>query len=295
MRSRLLILIAAVVCSPAQEPRPSFDAASLKPSGNDPMVRGLRMKGGPGSPDPGRITYTQVALMQILAKAWDLPIYRIVGPDWLKEPDRNNIYTLTATLPPETTKAQFLLMLQDLLIQRFHMQWRLETRKFSGYDLVVAPGGPKLAQAADTSDPGAGPRGGADKQGFALLPPGHGAGLVLNNGMHAKFQAYTMTELADTYLMGFVMRATGEDAGPIRDKTGLTGQYDFTLVFDDTGAGVVAGPAARGAEQPASNLTGQPGIFVALEKQLGLKLVKVKDIPLDVLVIDRMDRTPVGN
>ena len=33
----------------------------------------------------------------------------------------------------------------------------------------------------------------------------------------------------------------------------------------------------------------------ALEKQLGLKLVKVKGIPVDVLVIDHVDKVPTDN
>jgi uncharacterized protein (TIGR03435 family) len=35
--------------------------------------------------------------------------------------------------------------------------------------------------------------------------------------------------------------------------------------------------------------------FRALEQQLGLNLVKAKDIPLDTIVIDRAERTPAGN
>jgi len=52
------------------------------------------------------------------------------------------------------------------------------------------------------------------------------------------------------------------------------------------------GPPAGAASDPGSGL---PDIFTALEKQLGLKLVKVKAVPVDVLVIDHVEKAPTGN
>jgi uncharacterized protein (TIGR03435 family) len=46
---------------------------------------------------------------------------------------------------------------------------------------------------------------------------------------------------------------------------------------------------------PADSPGGEPSIFVALRKQLGLKLNKVKDVPLDVIVVDRVEKTPTAN
>jgi uncharacterized protein (TIGR03435 family) len=37
---------------------------------------------------------------------------------------------------------------------------------------------------------------------------------------------------------------------------------------------------------------GFPNIFNAIRQQPGLRLVKVGDIPLDVVVIDRLDKVP---
>jgi uncharacterized protein (TIGR03435 family) len=41
--------------------------------------------------------------------------------------------------------------------------------------------------------------------------------------------------------------------------------------------------------------SGLPNIFTALERQLGLRLIKTKDIPLDAIVVDRVDKVPAGN
>jgi uncharacterized protein (TIGR03435 family) len=53
-------------------------------------------------------------------------------------------YTISATFPPDTTLAQFQLMLQNLLAERFHLALHHETRASPGYDLVILPGGTKL-------------------------------------------------------------------------------------------------------------------------------------------------------
>jgi uncharacterized protein (TIGR03435 family) len=62
------------------------------------------------------------------------------------------------------------------------------------------------------------------------------------------------------------------------DKTGLKGQYDFTLKWTpDIGAA---------AEQPASDAG--PSLFTALQEELGLRLQSTK-APVDVLVIDHVE------
>jgi uncharacterized protein (TIGR03435 family) len=54
-----------------------------------------------------------------------------------------------------------------------------------------------------------------------------------------------------------------------------------------------------GAVDPSASANnaggGLPNIFAALEKQIGLKLVKTPNIPLDVIVVDHIDRVPTGN
>ena len=72
------------------------------------------------------------------------------------------------------------------------------------------------------------------------------------------------------------------------DKTGLTGEYDIRLEYQ----WAFARFAAPG--NSASVPSGAPILFTALQQQLGLRLEKVKTL-LEVLVIDRADRTPSEN
>ncbi len=69
---------------------------------------------------------------------------------------------------------------------------------------------------------------------------------------------------------------------PVLDKTGLTGFYQFDLRYAD-----------EVSKMPLED-QGGPSIFTAVQEQLGLKLESKKG-PVDVLVIDHAERTPVEN
>ena len=74
---------------------------------------------------------------------------------------------------------------------------------------------------------------------------------------------------------------------PVVDQTGLTGRYDFTLRWtpDETqfaGMGIRVPP-------PTGDASAAPGLFTAIQEQLGLKFEATK-APVDVLVVDRAER-----
>jgi uncharacterized protein (TIGR03435 family) len=63
---------------------------------------------------------------------------------------------------------------------------------------------------------------------------------------------------------------------PIMDQTGLKGRYDFQLKWltDDS---------------HSTDPDAPPGLFTAIQEQIGLKLEPVK-APADVLVVDQVER-----
>ena len=81
-------------------------------------------------------------------------------------------------------------------------------------------------------------------------------------------------------LLNLLARELGR---PVIDKTGLTGEYDWTLEFRDERPGrlIPADPDA-------------PQITVAVEEQLGLKLESKKG-PVEILVVDSGNKTPSDN
>src|SRR5579872_5425503 len=90
----------------AQTPDSSlqFDVASIKPAA-PPTSPGIRvmMRGGPGSPDPGQITYSNVTLKNVLMNAYGVKGYQISGPAWLD----SERYDIVAKIPKDATKEQF--------------------------------------------------------------------------------------------------------------------------------------------------------------------------------------------
>jgi uncharacterized protein (TIGR03435 family) len=70
----------------------------------------------------------------------------------------------------------------------------------------------------------------------------------------------------------------------VLDKTGLTGKYDFMLKWTpDAGMG----GAGDGASPAATEASG-PGLFTALQEQLGLRLDATKGM-VDTIVIDSVE------
>ena len=93
---------------------------------------------------------------------------------------------------------------------------------------------------------------------------------------------------------------------PVIDRTGLSGNYDFTLDFaPEPGQGPMPGlpppppPQGGGDSGPgrgglAGDTSDAPSLLTAVQEQLGLKLEKKKG-PLDILIIDHAEKTPAEN
>src|SRR5512135_1491810 len=64
----------------------TFEVASVKRT--PPPEPGARVfygppRGGPGTSDPGQITWTNAALRNILMAAYDVQTYQVIAPDWM--------------------------------------------------------------------------------------------------------------------------------------------------------------------------------------------------------------------
>jgi uncharacterized protein (TIGR03435 family) len=299
--SIVVLFLTALLAAQAADSKAAFEAASVKPAG--PRVPGEMggIRGGPGTDDPGRITASRATLSDLLARAYDVWLDQISGPAWLN--DRlAYTYRIDATLAPNTTMEQFRLMLQNLLAERFHLRLHHETKTRPGYELVVASGGPKLKEwdPAASAAPG---KPGVDGNGFPTLPPGAAVRFVMPMGGGAAAIRMTHRETMAMFCRGLgnnINMSNGTPTGPqarVVDKTGLTGTYEFTLEFAGTVGMMPSAPAGSEPGTPlASDPTGgAPDIFTAVEKQLGLKLVKVKDVPVDILIVDNADKVPTAN
>ncbi len=141
-------LLVCQVAADCQAP-PQFDAAVIKL--DDRGGFGL-MKGGPGTSDPGRVTWERVWLQLMLAAAFEVDADKISGPSWMYRNGAQG-YDFTATMPPDTTKHDFHLMLQKFLVEQFAIQLRHEAKLFPAFELVAAPGGARLKTSAFADAP----------------------------------------------------------------------------------------------------------------------------------------------
>lgn len=142
-------------------------------------------------------------------------------------------------------------MLQQLLKDRFDLKFHRDQRDLSIYAIKVAKGGLKITRSAETS--------------YGLpSQTGHGHG----GQIERKFTNNSMSDFA-LGMQAYLDR-------PVVDETGLPGRYDFTLKWTPDNSTVSTPDAA-------------PGIFTAVQEQLGLKLEATKG-PADVLVIDHVER-----
>lgn len=243
------------------------------------------MRGGPGTSDPERVTYTNVNLVSMVFYAYDARVDPAAGTTWLG----TEHYSIEAKIPPGTTPAEFHLMLQNLLAARFHMVVHHETKEYDGYDLVVAGGGLKMKKSSEedsaaAAQPASGPlvSAGLDAKGYPqLLRPGIIAVSKKNSSpfaFHLMARAQTLAELTKT-LKDYL-------GSPVVDKTGLNGRYDCTLDFL-RGAPVTM--MVR-ADAPDDSVPYIPEAVGAL----GLKMVSAK-VPLDTVIVDSAERIPTEN
>jgi uncharacterized protein (TIGR03435 family) len=272
---------------------PTFDAASVKLSDSD--VHHATYSGGPGTSDPGRIRY-HIDMVALLQGAFGIQVDQIMGgPAWLGDFSAVSFYDIDATMPASTTKDDAEKMLQNLLAERFHLAFHRETRNAPGYELVVDKGGSKLKEAA--SNPSVATNGEMGPDGFPAAPGTRVFGYSPGAHQRRKYQEYTMANFATS--LGFLVgRAQGKPVEingsfqpRIFDKTGLTGKYTFILDYNCP----ACAPLAAASPPQDTDPGGLPDLFRAIQKQLGLRLDKAADLPMDVIVVESLDKIPTAN
>ena len=174
-------------------------------------------------------------------------------------------------MSPEKRAGAKYQLIRSALEERCHLQSHTETKEVPVYLLQVMDSGPKF-QESTSIDVG---------------PNGVWGGGRIQNGVRTQ----TAKHVPISQLAGKLSRELGEERLVI-DQTGLTGHYDFSLSYADPH--FVASAAPVDAPVPAaSDPTGGPSIFTALQDQLGLKL-KPSKAPVQIIVIDHLDH-PTSN
>jgi uncharacterized protein (TIGR03435 family) len=302
-----------------------FEVASIKPS-TLPGRGAIRLgqQGGPGSGDPGRVTYSFSTIQDLIVDAYSVKRSQVLGgPNWLD----SERFDIVAKVPAGAPKEQVRIMLQNLLAERFKLALHRETKEMPIYALVVGAKGPKLkdtivtdAPTASDSQPKDGGRGGTGaptavppplrgmkigSDGCPVTPP-RAAGRASNFTMMTPNGECMISN--GQSMEGLAAQLSNRFDRPVIDQTGLQGKYDLRLRYDPSSMpGGRGGPMSKDARDdagpgPASgdpaNRIGPygepPSIFNALEQQLGLRLESRKG-PVGLLVIDHVEKTPTEN
>jgi uncharacterized protein (TIGR03435 family) len=292
----LLATTPAVAQDPAAAPAAAFEVASVKPSNpnpdpNNPLSQIALMLPQPG----GRFTATNTPLRLLIMTAYELKQdAQLAGgaPDLLAAK-----YDITARAANTATIAMKDLpqLLRTLLADRFKLKTHTETRELPVYDLVLARSdgrlGPDMTPSKSEckSDEVAAQQGAALAKGDVASFMGKPAPCMITTdtsggplNLLMRGDGQEMRSLVET-LSAFTGRT-------VRDKTGLTGRYDFAMKLD---LQMVLAQARRmGANIPAAaaNIPQADGssLMTTLNEQLGLKLDSVR-APIDVVVIDSVE------
>jgi uncharacterized protein (TIGR03435 family) len=207
----------------------------------------------------GSLTMRNVSLTMMVAWAYDVQRPRVAALEGSNS-QRYEVQAKAGRLAPESELKQ---MLQALLAERFHLTVHRENRTMEVLAIVVPKGGHKMT-------------------------PSKVEGPTRNRVDPARgniVEGATMAELASEMSREMEM--------PLVDLTGLQGRWDFSFNIQrylmDLRARMT--PETRPPTEDAAKLM---VIQEALAGELGLR-AEVRKTPVEVVVIDHADKSPVEN
>jgi uncharacterized protein (TIGR03435 family) len=230
---------------------PSYEVVTVKPSDPNDGNRGFQTRGR-------HVRAANETVNDMISFAWGIHVKQIVGgPGWFA----TDHYFVDGVpdVPGEPNLTQERSMIRKVLADRFGMKVHDERRELSVYALTVAKGGPKLTKSLGN------PNG----------PPNDN----FSTSAYMKETNTTMGEFAKA--MQYVVDR------PVLDQTKLEGRWDFLLKWTPDESQFTA--IGYKIPPPTENPNAPPGLFAAIQEQIGLKLEAVK-AQAQVLVVDAVER-----
>ncbi len=212
-----------------------------------------------GTPRNWRFYVANATLDAVLEYAYDIQLRQIVGgPDWMDK-DKFNMAAVPGE-PVQPTEAQWHIMVQHFLADRFKLSLHHETRRIPVYWLSVATGGPKFIK--------------------------NESGRVLHPFIETDVPGGVMLHITNGTVRDFIniMQRTAMDR-PIVDQTEMADRYDFSLWWEP-GKDQFTG-SYHWTPSPSQNRL--PDLYTAMQDQLGLTL-EPSEADVDVLVIDHVEK-----
>jgi uncharacterized protein (TIGR03435 family) len=235
--------------APAASVAPVIEAATIKPV-KEPSPNNMHDR-----TEGRRLSMRYTSLRDLMMMAYEVDPRQILGgPAWVATDEYDiDAVAVEGVQSNENEEA----MLKELMADRFQLKVHRDQIVMSVYVLAVAKGGPKL-KAADANS-------------------------VENSGCEhlgvCSFHKRTLASFAR--FMQFVVLDR-----PVVDKTGISGEFDFALKWTPDESQF----NGMGFRVPVPDgMATLPGLFTAIQEQLGLKLESQK-IPTEAIVIDHVER-----
>lgn len=235
----------------AADADPAFEVATIKPSRPDARGGLTRVQGG-------NLSLVNMTLTDLVKLAYDVHAQQVIGaPAW----STSVRYDISgkAEGEGEPSLEQFKVMLRKLLADRFQLAFHREQKELPVYTLSVAKGGAKISKNDGKNE----------TTGIIFRGPGS---VLLNNVSMDEFCKMLQTAALDR---------------PVVNQTGLSGKYEFSLVWTPDRLQTAApNPNALAA---GSTADAPPDIYAAAQQQLGLKIDATK-LRVEVLVVDKVEK-----
>jgi uncharacterized protein (TIGR03435 family) len=267
-RLGLILGLIAVASRPplaAQQTTPAFEVASIRPSTDD-----LRAEDRSEVQPSGLFLVTNTTLDDLVRGVFEVQRHELVLGDRVPFWFGSQRWDIVGKGPPITDETAqrplLLMMMRNLLIERFKLVTRRETRDTQVYALVISRADRRLGSQMRPSSTDCAAMLKAFKATGARQTPDSPVCGLRNQRTRLWGTGILLTDLT---------RILSLSAGrPVVDATGLTGSFDIDVKFtlDDPS------DLARGA-----------ALVTAIQDQLGLRL-EPRRAPLDVLVIDSVER-----
>jgi uncharacterized protein (TIGR03435 family) len=264
---RPLVIVAVLALAQT----PTFEVASVKRSPPD----ATRIAPGGLSPG-GSWRSSNSTLLQIIQRAFDQysrPGLIVGGPPWI----RSDRWEISAKAEGDPPRAQMLLMMQQLLAERFKLQTHIDTRPVDIYTLVKARPDGRLGPRLRPSEVNCAALRASGERVRVLpmtpvgVPQCGSRSTLLPNGVSRLAEGGWLLRQVVLTLQSWTDRI-------IVDRTGLDGEFDVNLEF-----------AFETRNAPDRTDSAGVSLFTALQEQLGLKLESRRE-PMSVLVIDSAER-----
>jgi uncharacterized protein (TIGR03435 family) len=229
---------------------PAFDVVTIKLSRPDATRSGTRVQ-------EDNVSLLNRTLMDLVTFAYDAHVHQIVGlPAW----STSERYDIAGKADPagQPSTDQLKVMLRKLLADRFQLAFHKEQRELPVYTLSVAKSGAKISKNTGKNE----------TTGVIFRGPGS---VLLNDVSMDDFCRMLQNAALDR---------------PVVNQTGLSGTYDFSLVWTpDQGPP----PPNVNALAPIDRADAPPDVFTAAQQQLGLKIDATR-LRTEVLVVEKAEK-----